>query len=57
VPETPPIIAAEEASMAPVEPFEAAPAPPKPRAKRKRPPRKKNREADSAGEGPPTGGG
>jgi hypothetical protein len=64
VPESPPIIAAEEARMAPIEPFEAAAeqpeerpnARPKARSNRKRPPRNKKREADSAGEGPPTGG-
>lgn len=56
----PPIIAAEEAKVAPIEPFEAAAVPANARAeeqsKRKRPPRNKKREADSAGEGPPTGG-
>jgi len=64
VPESPPIIAAEEARTAPIEPFEAAAeqpkerpnARPKARSNRKRPPRNKKREADSAGEGPPTGG-
>jgi gamma-glutamylputrescine oxidase len=63
----PPMIAAEEAKMAPIEPIEAAAerekpeqlltAPPKPKQEPKRGRRKKNNEARSAVDRPPTGGG
>jgi gamma-glutamylputrescine oxidase len=52
VKDQPPLVAAEEAKMAPVEPVEAADEQPKPKRAR----RKKKNEADSAGEGTPPGG-
>jgi gamma-glutamylputrescine oxidase len=62
-PDSPPLVAADEAKTAPIEPIEAAaerekpeqllPDPPKPKRVR----RKKTNEARPAGEGPPAGGG
>ena len=52
VKDRPPLVAAEEAKMAPAEPVEAADEQPKPKRAR----RKKKNEADSAGEGTPPGG-
>jgi hypothetical protein len=52
VTDSPPLISAEEAKMAPTEPVEAADEKPKPKRAR----RKKKNEADSAGEGTPPGG-
>ena len=52
VKDRPPLVAAEEAKMAPAEPVEAADEQPKPKRAR----RKKKNEVDSAGEGTPPGG-